>query len=82
VGDALQPATPALGERYRQLTAEECARQGMVETPAYAAYRSRHSQPSGGASTHLHKYPQWMQQAGLNHVDCVWKHFALDPALC
>ena len=76
LGDAFQPATPALGARYRQLTAEEFERQGIVETPAYAEYRSRNSQPSGGASTHLQKYLQWMQQAGLSNVDCVWKHFA------
>ncbi|HEY5869820.1 MAG TPA: methyltransferase domain-containing protein [Candidatus Tectomicrobia bacterium] len=76
IGDAFQPATPALGERYRQLTAAEFERDGVVETPAYVEYRSRNSQPSGGASTQLHKYLQWMQQAGLSNVDCVWKHFA------
>ena len=76
LGDAFQPATPALGERYRQLTAAEFERQGVVETPAYAAYRSRNSQPSGGASTALQKYLLWMQQAGLHNVDCVWKHFS------
>jgi hypothetical protein len=65
-----------LGKRYRQLTAEEFERQGIVETPAYAEYRSRNSQHSGGASTHLHKYLQWMQQAGRSNVDCVCKHFA------
>jgi tRNA (cmo5U34)-methyltransferase len=76
IGDAFQPATSALGERYRQLTAAEFERDGVVETPAYVEYRSRNSQPSGGASTQLHKYLQWMQQAGLSNVDCVWKHFA------
>ena len=47
VGDAFQPATPALGERYRQLTAAQFERDGVVETPAYVEYRSRNSQPSG-----------------------------------
>jgi len=76
LGDAFQAATSALGERYRELTAEECEHQGVVETPAYVEYRSRNSQPSGGASTHLQKYLHWMQQAGLSNVDCVWKHFS------
>jgi tRNA (cmo5U34)-methyltransferase len=76
LGDAFQAATPALGERYRQLTAVELERQGVVETPAYTEYRSRNSQPSGGASTQLDKYLHWMRQAGLNNVDCVWKHFS------
>lgn len=75
LGDAFQAATPALGERYRHLVAAELASEGVVETPVYAEYRSRNSQPSGGASTQLHKYLQWMQQAGLSNVDCVWKHF-------
>jgi hypothetical protein len=76
LGDAFQPATPALGERYRQLTAAEFECQGIVETPAYVAYRSRNSRPSGGASTFLQKYLLWMQQAGFHNVDCVWKYFS------
>jgi tRNA (cmo5U34)-methyltransferase len=75
LGDAFQAATPALSERYRRLSAEDLASQGVVETPVYTAYRSRNSQPSGGASTSLQKYLLWMQQAGFHNVDCVWKHF-------
>lgn len=76
LGDAFQPGTPALGERYREITAEDLERQGVGETPVYAEYRSRNSQPSGGASTYLQKYLHWMQQAGFRNVDCVWKHFS------
>jgi tRNA (cmo5U34)-methyltransferase len=76
LGDAFQAATSTLAERYRQLTTESLTRQGIVETPVYTAYRSRHSQPSGGESAPLHKYLLWMQQAGFQHVDCVWKYFS------
>src|SRR5205823_32317 len=78
LGDAFQAATSTLGERYRQLTAAEIERQGVVETPAYVEYRSRNSQPSGGASTHLQKYLQGTEKAGLSTVDFSWKLFAGD----
>ena len=51
IGDTFQAATPALGERYRQLNKASLERQGIVETPVYTAYRNRNSQPSGGSST-------------------------------
>ena len=76
LGDAFQAATPALGERYRQLSAESLERQGIVETPVYAAYRSRDRQPSGGSSTDLQQYLLWMEEAGFHNVDCVWKYLA------
>jgi tRNA (cmo5U34)-methyltransferase len=76
LGDAFAPSTPGVGERYRQLIAAELEHQGVVETPAYVAYRGRNSQPSGGTSTALDKYLLWMRQAGLQNVDCVWKHFS------
>ncbi len=53
LGDAFQAATPALRDRYRQLSKQSLERQGIVETPVYTAYRSRNSQPSGGSSTSL-----------------------------
>lgn len=76
LGDSFQAATPALRARYRQLSKQSLERQGVVETPVYSAYRSRNSQPSGGSSTHLHDYLQWMEQAGFHHVDCVWKYLS------
>jgi hypothetical protein len=50
--------------------------EGIVETPVYTAYRSRNRQPSGGSSTHLQAYLQWMEQAGFHNVDCVWKYLS------
>lgn len=76
LGDAFQAATAALSERYRHLSRVSLERQGIVETPVYAAYRNRNSQPSGGSSTHLQNYLQWMEEAGFHHVDCVWKYLA------
>jgi tRNA (cmo5U34)-methyltransferase len=76
LGDAFQAATPALAERYRQLSKQTLERQGIVETPVYIAYRSRNSQPSGGSSTHLQEYLLWMEQAGFCQVDCVWKYLS------
>lgn len=76
LGDAFQAATPALGERYRELSKTSLARQGVVETPVYTEYRNRNSQPSGGSSTHLQAYLQWMEQAGFHNVDCVWKYLS------
>jgi tRNA (cmo5U34)-methyltransferase len=76
LGDAFQAATPALSERYRELSKASLECEGIVETPVYAAYRSRNSQPSGGSSTHLQAYLQWMEQAGFRHVDCVWKYLS------
>ena len=76
LGDAFQAATSALNERYRHLSQASLERQGIVETPVYVAYRNRNSQPSGGSSTHLQHYLQWMEEAGFQHVDCVWKYLA------
>ncbi len=76
LGDAFQAATPALSERYRALSKTSLQRQGIVETPVYTAYRSRSSQPSGGSSTDLQAYLQWMEQAGFYNVDCVWKYLS------
>ena len=74
LGDAFQAATPALSERYRVLSKASLEHEGIIETPVYTAYRSRNSQPSGGSSTHLQAYLQWMEQAGFHNVDCVWKY--------
>ncbi|ETW96192.1 MAG: hypothetical protein ETSY1_27655 [Candidatus Entotheonella factor] len=76
LGDSFQAATPALSERYRELSKAGLEREGIVETPVYTAYRSRNSQPSGGSSTHLQAYLQWMEQAGFDNVDCVWKYLS------
>ena len=76
LGDAFQAATPELGQRYRQLSKMSLERQGVVETPVYTAYRNRNSQPSGGSSTHVQDYLQWMDQAGFHNVDCVWKYLS------
>lgn len=76
LGDAFQAATPALAERYRQLSKQALQHQGIVETPVYTAYRSRSSQPSGGSSTHLQEYLLWMEEAGFGQVDCVWKYLS------
>lgn len=76
LGDAFQAATPALSERYRELSQASLEREGIVETPVYTAYRSRNNQPSGGSSTHVHVYLQWMEQAGFHNVDCVWKYLS------
>jgi tRNA (cmo5U34)-methyltransferase len=76
LGDAFQAATPALSERYRELSKASLERDGVVETPVYTDYRSRNSQPSGGSSTHVQAYLQWMEQAGFHNVDCVWKYLA------
>ena len=74
LGDAFQAATSDLSERYRAISKASLEREGIVETPVYTAYRSRNSQPSGGASTHLQAYLQWMEQAGFHNVDGVWKY--------
>jgi tRNA (cmo5U34)-methyltransferase len=76
IGDAFQAATPDLSERYRAISKASLEGEGIVETPVYTAYRSRNSQPSGGSSTHLQAYLQWMEQAGFHNVDCVWKYLA------
>ena len=76
LGDAFQAATPALAERYRQLSKQALERQGIVETPVYTAYRSRNNQPSGGSSAHLREYLLWMEEAGFGQVDCVWKYLS------
>ncbi len=76
LGDAFQPATPALSERYRELSKMSLEREGIVETPVYTAYRQRSRQPSGGSSTYLQAYLQWMEQAGFHNVDCVWKYLS------
>jgi tRNA (cmo5U34)-methyltransferase len=76
LGDSFQAATPALGERYRHLSKTELERQGIVETPVYTAYRGRNSQPSGGSSTQVQNYLEWMAQAGFHNVDCVWKYLS------
>lgn len=76
LGDAFQAATSELSERYRQLSQASLEHQGIVDTPVYVAYRNRNSQPSGGSSTHLQNYLQWMEQVGFHHVDCVWKYLA------
>jgi tRNA (cmo5U34)-methyltransferase len=76
LGDAFQAPTPALGERYRHLSKAALERQGIVETPVYTAYRNRNSQPSGGSSTSVQDYLQWMEQAGFHNVDCVWKYLS------
>lgn len=75
LGDSFQAATPTLGDRYRALSTQALAEQGVTQTPVYATYRSRNNQPSGGESTSVQKYLLWMQQAGFTNVDCVWKHF-------
>lgn len=76
LGDSFQAATPALSERYRALSKASLAREGVVETPVYTAYRSRNRQPSGGSSTHVQAYLEWMEAAGFHNVDCVWKYLA------
>jgi tRNA (cmo5U34)-methyltransferase len=76
LGDAFQAATPALGDRYRALAKASLEREGIVDTPVYTAYRSRNSQPSGGSSTQIQQYLEWMAQAGFQNVDCVWKYLS------
>ena len=76
LGDAFQAGTPALGQRYRDISKASLEREGIVETPVYRDYRSRNSQPSGGSSTHVQMYLQWMEEAGFHNVDCVWKYLA------
>ncbi len=76
LGDSFQAATSELSDRYRALSKASLEREGIVETPVYTAYRSRNSQPSGGSSTHVQAYLQWMEEAGFRNVDCVWKYLS------
>ena len=75
LGDAFQPATPALGERYRQLTAEEFERQDCRDASLCRVPQPQ--QPAFGRGEYASpKISPMDGKRGLAMSICVWKHFA------